>query len=499
MFFYSGVDVNSTSEITGSGVSGQVSYWNGTKTQTGSTALTVATTVSGSSGIEPLLTFAPVIAQSGTAGFTAFLINVTQTSLGSGTKAFLDCQVAGSSVFRVSNAGILVCNTIWPTADDTILQMNVRTYTGSSGTKVCNQFYPTINQSGTAGYTGLLVNVTEAATGSGTKLLQDWQVGGVSKVSVTSTGNIAASRVDAPLILSSTQCYSTDFLPYADGTPLKLSCRSRSGSTVVQNGIESTLALTQSGTAGYVGFYQAVTETSVGSGAKSFLLFTVGGVTRYNVSSYGVTTLSGLVANSIAMSRHTTADTAGNSLTITSGGATASATDKAAGNLLLYPGVSTGTGNGCVRVGRSDRAGSTGTADNAQYDAIVVMPPKYLTDGSAVDVIDISLANNSFTSGHFLYNLEATDGTDYQTESGIMSWSAVSKGSVITSTIGHTAAASGLEVGAVSTGTLADTWAITAGTGKITITLNANSSLTSAVVRVIGTIFNHSRSTITLL
>ncbi len=46
----------------------------------------------------------------------------------------------------------------------------------------------TINQSGTAGYTALLVNPTELATGSGAKLLADFQVGGVSKWKVRNDG-----------------------------------------------------------------------------------------------------------------------------------------------------------------------------------------------------------------------------------------------------------------------------------------------------------------------
>jgi hypothetical protein len=77
----------------------------------------------------------------------------------------------------------------------------------------------------------------------------------------------------------------------------------------------------------------------------------------------GNTYLSGQAARTIALVRHTTANTAGNSLTIQAGGATASATDKAGGNLLLKPGISTGTGTSSIELYASP-AGSTGTADN---------------------------------------------------------------------------------------------------------------------------------------
>lgn len=74
--------------------------------------------------------------------------------------------------------------------------------------------------------------------------------------------------------------------------------------------------------------------------------------------------LGGNAARIFWMERHTTANTAGNSLTIQSGGATAAATDKAGGNLILAPGLSTGTGNNQILM-QISTPGSTGTADNA--------------------------------------------------------------------------------------------------------------------------------------
>lgn len=64
------------------------------------------------------------------------------------------------------------------------------TATGA-GTQVGFSVLPTINQtSGTSGYTGFLLNVTETAVGSGTKLLCDMQVGGTSRFSLTPAGNM---------------------------------------------------------------------------------------------------------------------------------------------------------------------------------------------------------------------------------------------------------------------------------------------------------------------
>ena len=64
----------------------------------------------------------------------------------------------------------------------------IGTGSAASGIQYGLSVSPTYSQSNTAGYTALLVNVTEAATGSGAKLLADWQVGGVSQGSLDHAG-----------------------------------------------------------------------------------------------------------------------------------------------------------------------------------------------------------------------------------------------------------------------------------------------------------------------
>jgi len=65
--------------------------------------------------------------------------------------------------------------------------------TASSGVQTFARIAPTLNQTATAGYTALLVNATETATGSGAKLLQDWQVGGVSMAKIDNTGALTVT------------------------------------------------------------------------------------------------------------------------------------------------------------------------------------------------------------------------------------------------------------------------------------------------------------------
>ena len=83
------------------------------------------------------------------------------------------------------------------------------TFTGSLGTQTIASIQPTFNQSGTAGYTAFDINPTETATGSGTKLLQRWAVGGSAKAQLSNTGVFGTSGLLAGS--SSTIGFSSDF------------------------------------------------------------------------------------------------------------------------------------------------------------------------------------------------------------------------------------------------------------------------------------------------
>lgn len=214
-----------------------------------------------SSGNQTALGIDPTVNQSSTAGYTALLVNPTETATGSGTKLLADFQVGGTSKTRIDNTGshylsngasIIDFNTtdettnyeramhywnsnVYTIATQTggsgssrqlqitannvsltlrpggasgvgLYQFNsgtsvsgghgVRatgTFSANSSLNVAFSVEPTMNQSSTAGYTGLLVNVTETATGSGSKLLADFQVGGTSKFKISNTGKITTS------------------------------------------------------------------------------------------------------------------------------------------------------------------------------------------------------------------------------------------------------------------------------------------------------------------
>ena len=99
-----------------------------------------------------------------------------------------------------------------------------------------------------------------------------------------------------------------------------------------------------------------------------------GGAERFRFTSSGllgigtnnptnILSLNGNAARTIWMERHTTANTAGNNLTIQAGGATSTATNQNGGNLILESGTATGTGSSSI-IFETSTAGVVPTADN---------------------------------------------------------------------------------------------------------------------------------------
>lgn len=181
---------------------------------------------------------------------------------------------------------------------------------------------------------------------------------------------------------------------------------------------------------------------------------------------------SGQAARTIWMERHTTSNTAGNSLTVQAGGATVAATDKNGGALILSPGASTGTGIVSVNI-KGYTQGTTGTSDNTQIDRQIVGNVKTLTNNSNTAMVNCTIANGTVIAGVLRYAVEVTDGTDYQVEEGMISYHVTNKAGVLAN---NTVVKFGNQQ-AMTAGTLTVTWTITAANPAV-LTLNANSSLT---------------------
>lgn len=81
--------------------------------------------------------------------------------------------------------------------------------------------------------------------------------------------------------------------------------------------------------------------------------------------------ISGQAAREIFMQRETTSNTAGNTLTITSSGATSGATNKSAGSLILQSGISTGSGTGTI-IFKTSPGTAGSTSDNTVTTALTI-------------------------------------------------------------------------------------------------------------------------------
>ena len=103
-----------------------------------------------------------------------------------------------------------------------------------------------------------------------------------------------------------------------------------------------------------------------------------------------------------------------------------------------------------------------------------------LSDAAKTAVVDIAIADGEFIGGTLTYTITATDATDHQALTGIVGFSGVRKNGT-PDTYHLTIAESASPVLAESNGasTLTDTWAIDAGTNVATISVTADSSLTT--------------------
>lgn len=156
------------------------------------------------------------------------------------------------------------------------------------------------------------------------------------------------------------------------------------------------------------GWIQGAKENSTDANSRGYLRFGTMGVEYMRISSSGEIgffgagptsgrysfslAMIGTAARSIGMERHTTANTAGNNLTIQAGGATSAATDKAGGILLLQAGIGTGATRGTVQIGTRYPT-TSGTGDNiAITNALCVF-------STAADTTWVTMGSGSTTGG----------------------------------------------------------------------------------------------------
>lgn len=110
--------------------------------------------------------------------------------------------------------------------------------------------------------------------------------------------------------------------------------------------------------------------------------------------------LGGTAARKAWMERHTTANTAGNNLTIEAGGATSGATNKAGGKLIVSSGISTGSNSSSLEFWTA-AGGAAGTSDRSPSVklAIAGSGAQTLTQTGGITGITQNLTNTTTTAG----------------------------------------------------------------------------------------------------
>lgn len=120
---------------------------------------------------------------------------------------------------------------------------------------------------------------------------------------------------------------------------------------------------------------------------------------------------------------------------------------------------------------------------------------KTLTD-AATNLFDVTLNSGEMAGGTVVWTIIASDGTDHQAYSGIVTYAVVNKAGAYTTQITHN---TGNDSKAVSSGTLTATWSILNGTNKVTIRVTPSGSLTETTYRIIYSVHSNSPQSTTIL
>lgn len=107
--------------------------------------------------------------------------------------------------------------------------------------------------------------------------------------------------------------------------------------------------------------------------------------------------------------------------------------------------------------------------------------PKAVPNGTATGLFTLPLATGATIGGAIRYNYLATDGTDYQSLTGFVTYAGVNKAGTFT---GQITELTTLQAKAVSAGTITLAWTITWAANVATIKLQPTTSLTATTANV---------------
>ncbi len=104
-----------------------------------------------------------------------------------------------------------------------------------------------------------------------------------------------------------------------------------------------------------------------------------------------------------------------------------------------------------------------------------------IVDGSATSLFTVACPTGAMVGGAFLFLVRASDATDFQAMSGLVTFAAVNKAGTHTTAITDL---STVDAKAVSSGTLTLSWSFVTGTNLCTVKLTPTGSLTETTYTV---------------
>ncbi len=164
-------------------------------------------------------------------------------------------------------------------------------------------------------------------------------------------------------------------------------------------------------------------------------------------------------------------------------------------NYSIYSAGGTMYHAGNVGIGITAPIGKLHVKDTAN-GAIAGILSKTLTEASPVSIMDISIGANTGGSVKIVYSIEAVSGTTVEVHYGEYIVCYRNQNGTVTDEDLH---AVGLENDLPNGTGIADTWAVTDGSGKITIAVTATSGLSTPTVTLKFNVFNYGAGNITLL
>lgn len=324
----------------------------GTSALSGGSSFRIIGTLSSSSGLQYAQVINTTVSQSGTAGYTALLINPTETTTGSGVKLLVDAQVGGVSQFTIANNGritatsVLDMNASSPAiffTPTTGSQTEIRAGNGSIShvNRTSGVYMSVLNSTGlalfssasiispthsltlpsistgiaiynttdqTTNFERLIINnnsnvFTLASQSGGTGIARNirLETGGGTQFTVANAGSTSGYWI-----------FNKALAGGATGVAVSVSSGATSG---INNILQINPTITQSLTAGYNGLFINIVETSTGSGAKNLIETQVGGVSKFTVDNQGNLTANNVI-NSTTTKNITVSPTAPTSMAI---------------------------------------------------------------------------------------------------------------------------------------------------------------------------------------